>query len=112
VAYVIDYYATDRGDEPVREFLAALNKKEWAKCDAYFAILAERGNTLPANYIKHIEQGLWELRPEFGGTEFRFFYFAVIDDNRIVMLHAIKKKTQKTLRKDIELALKRKKECE
>jgi phage-related protein len=50
--------------------------------------------------------GLWELRPEFGGTELRYFYFT-IQNETIVMLHAVKKKSQKTNRNDLTLAKKR-----
>jgi phage-related protein len=97
---------------PVIEFLDSLSVKERVKCRQYIDALVEFGNSLPSNYIKHIEKGLWELRPEFGGAEFRLFYFILAADNRIFMLHAIKKKTQKTPRKEIDLALKRKAELE
>ena len=49
----------------------------------------DRGNTLSANYIKHIEKGIGELRPEFAGVEFRFFYFVVVE-HQIIIVHAIK----------------------
>jgi len=104
--YKISFYTTDRGEAPVREFLSSLSPKERAKCMRYIAALSEMGNSLPACYIKHLEHGLWELRPEYGGVEFRLFYFIMIE-NAFYMLHAIKKKSQKTQRKDIELALKR-----
>lgn len=107
--YDIVFYQTERGEMPVLDFLYSLSEKEQAKCSDYLTALAERGNTLPSNFVKRVEHGLWELRPEYGGTEFRFFYFTVIE-NTIIMLHAIKKKTQRIPRKDIELALKRKKE--
>ena len=91
------------------EFINQRNQKEQEKIFAYISALSEQGNSLPSNYIKPLGDGLWELRPEFGGTEFRLFYFTVVQ-NTIVMLHAIKKKTQKTPRKDLDLARKRQKE--
>ena len=109
MANEIVFYVTDRGEFPVLEFLLALSDKERAKCVQYIDALAEHGNALPANYVKHLEQGVWELRPEFGGTEFRLFYFTVIE-NSFVMLHAIKKKTRSIPRREIELAIKRMKE--
>src|SRR5579862_6234695 len=102
----ISFYIGEQGDNPVFEFLNSLNAKEIGKCLAYMHLLAEEGNSLPANYIKHIDGDLWELRPEFGGQEFRFFYFIVLSDT-ILFLHAFKKKTQKTSPTEIEIARKR-----
>jgi len=109
MANEIVFYVTDCGNSPVLDFIGQQNEKEQAKITSYLFALAERGNSLPANYVKHLEQGVWELRPEYGGTEFRLFYFTIIE-NTIVMLHAIKKKSQKTPRRDLALAIKRKKE--
>lgn len=102
----ISFYIDSRGGIPVFDFLNRLSDKEAGKCFAYMQLLAEEGNTLPANYIKHIEGDLWELRPEFGGQEFRLFYFIVFGDT-ILFLHAFKKKTQKTPPAEIEIARKR-----
>lgn len=49
---------------------------------------------------------IWELRPEWSGNEYRFFYGAFVGQ-RFVILHAVQKKTQKLKEKDIELAEKR-----
>jgi len=74
-------------------------------------LLGEYGNRLQSCYIKHLEKGVWELRPEYGGSEFRFFYVLILGE-KIYILHAIRKKRQKTLRRDIEIALKRAQEIE
>lgn len=107
MSWKIRFYETARGDKPIEEFLLRLGNKERAKCLDYFDRLAEHGNSLPGNYIKYLQGGLWELRPEFGGVEFRFFYFIVTAAGEIVILHAFKKKTQKTPERDLSLALKR-----
>lgn len=106
MSYDVSFYVDHRNECPVLEFLESLRDKEAQKCLNYIELLAEYGNKLPANYIKHIEGDVWELRPEYGGTEFRFFYFVVLADT-IVILHAVKKKRQKLRRNDIETALKR-----
>jgi phage-related protein len=98
---------TERGDFPVIEFIAALNDKEFVKCMASMEALLEYGNRLPAAYVKFLGDGPWELRPEFGGAEFRYFNFTIQNDT-IVVLHAIKKKSEK----DLEVARRRKKEIE
>jgi phage-related protein len=109
VSFDVVFYVTDRGEMPVLDFLNGLSSKEASKCFTYIDMLVEHGNQLPSNFVKHLQDGLWELRPEFGGQEFRLFYFVVLDDS-IVMLHAIKKKSQRTPQRDVALALKRMKE--
>ena len=111
MANKIVFYETERGDKPVQDFIRKQNTKERQKTYSYLEALAEQGNSLPSNYIKPLGDGLWEFRPEFGGTEFRLFYFVFVA-NTIIVLHAIKKKTQKTPTRDLALARKRKEEYE
>ena len=58
---------------------------------------------LPANVVKHIEGELWEVRPESGGIEYKFFFF--VNNNRIGVVSAIVKKRQLVERKVTERAL-------
>jgi phage-related protein len=66
----------------------------------------QRGVQLPGNIVKHLESGLWEVRPEYGGIEYRFFFF-VHGSDRVGVVSAIIKKRQKVERKVIEQALRR-----
>jgi phage-related protein len=70
---------------------------------AYLRRLAEEGPNLPADIAAHVVDYLWELRPEWGGTEHRFFYFFLIKET-IYVVHAVTKKRQKTKDTDIEIA--------
>ena len=97
------YYESVRGDSPIENFLDGLLEKPRAKCLAYMDLLAEHGSMLPANFVKKVEGDLWELRPEFGGAEYRFLYFTM-DATRIVIVHALSKKTRRLRRSDIDLA--------
>ena len=97
------FYQTARGDSPVEEFLGGLPPKDEAKCLAYLEQLEERGFGLPRSYIAKVRGPIWELRPEWAGVEYRFFYVAMAV-RRLVILHAMKKKSQKVKIKDIELA--------
>jgi phage-related protein len=97
------YYQTERGDSPIEDFLNALPRKARAKCIAYMDMLEEFGFNLPRSFIAKVRGDLWELRPEWAGTEYRFLYFAMIEQ-RFVILHAMTKKTQKLKTRDIELA--------
>ena len=100
------YYHTERGESPVQDFLESLSIKEQAKCLAYIEFLRGAQPHIPSHIAKKVEDELWELRPEFGGTAFRFFYFLFLKDE-VVLVHAFKKKTQQLKRSDIELALRR-----
>lgn len=100
------YYRTERGDSPIEEFLNALPRKARAKCLAYIDMLEEFGVGLPRAFIAKVRDELWELRPEWAGTEYRFLYCALVG-HRIVIVHALTKKSQKLKSKDIDLAMTR-----
>lgn len=68
---------------------------------------------VPETYLKHIEntQGLYEVRVQSGSDIFRIFCF--FDQGQLVVLaNGFQKKTQKTPKKEIEMALKIKAEYE
>ena len=104
--YEVLFYQTRRGTSPVRDFLRSLAPDAHAKCARYMAALEQQGLALPASFIKKVADDLWELRPEYNGVEYRFFYFTFVD-RKFVVVHALKKKTQKTRRQDISLAMAR-----
>lgn len=62
-------------------------------------------------YIKHLEGKLWEMRMKGKSTIARALYLTVVG-KRIVIVRVFTKKTQKTPRREIELALKRARELE
>ncbi len=103
MGWEVFYYQTERGDSPIEDFLNALPRKARAKCIAYIDMLEEFGFNLPRSFIAKVRGDLWELRPEWAGTEYRFLYFAMVGQ-RLVILHAMTKKTQKLKTKDIKLA--------
>ena len=100
------YYQSERGESPIEEFLNGLSLKARAKCLAYIEQLEQHGNRLPANFSSKVKGDVWELRPEWSGVEHRFFYFTFIEQ-RIVIVHALTKKSQKLKAQDIAVALSR-----
>ena len=60
-------------------------------------------------YVKHIEGSLWEIRIKGRGGISRALYVTA-KPQRIVIVRVFVKKTQKTPRREIELALKRARE--
>jgi phage-related protein len=68
---------------------------------------------IPEIYLKHIENtdGLYEIRVQQGSDKFRIFCF--FDQGQLVVItNGFQKKSQKTPKQEIELALKIKGEYE
>ncbi len=75
--------------------------------------LIEEMQRVPETYLKHIEntEGLYEIRVQLGSNIFRIFCF--FDRGQLVLLaNGFQKKSQKTPKKEIEIALKIKAEYE
>ncbi len=75
--------------------------------------LIEDLQRVPETYLKHIENtdGLYEIRVQQASDIFRIFCF--FDQEKLVVLtNGFQKKTQKTPKKEIELAIKIKEEYE
>ena len=63
----------------------------------------------PLKFIKHIRDGLYELRISWNSNIYRLFF--IFDDGQIVVLfNGFQKKTQKTPSQEINKALKIKEE--
>jgi len=89
-----------------QEFFDKQNKKVKAKI-VWTLDLIEDLHRVPETYLKHIEntEGLYEIRVQLGSDIFRIFCF--FDQGQLVVLvNGIQKKTQKTPKKEIEMALK------
>lgn len=106
MAWTVRYYETAQGDKPIETFLEALSDKAKAKCLAYISRLETDGTKLPRSIAAHVRGKIWELRPEWSGNEYRFFYGAFVGQ-RFVLLHAVQKKAQKLRESDIVIAEKR-----
>lgn len=90
------------------EFIEKLTEKEREKVD-YALVLLRTQERLPAKFVKHIRDGLYELRAEYNGNIYRVFF--IFDNGNIVVLfNGFQKKTQKTPANEIEKALKIKNE--
>ncbi len=69
-------------------------------------LMLEFGSNLGTPHTKAIEKGLFELRLRGKEGIARAFYCTQVG-KRIVMLHVIVKKTQKTPKRELKLAMKR-----
>lgn len=111
---VIDKFRTESGKCPFDEFLQDLinngREKELAQINTYIKYLRDFGHRLPSisqQYAKFLEDKLYELRP--GSNRIIYYFF---DGEKIIILHAFKKKTPKTPKKEIEQAKREMKEYE
>ena len=91
-----------------RDFMAKLSEKEQMKIRRALLLFSDT-ERIPSHFIKYIEDGVSEFRVTYGNNEFRIFF--IYDGEKLVILfNAFRKKTQKTPRKEIELAKRLKKE--
>lgn len=103
--FEIEFYTLPNGKVPVKDFIFGLDNSIKNKAIDSLLILRDKGNILREPYSKHIENGIFELRIKFAKDICRLFYFFYID-KRIIVTNGFVKKTQRTPRREIELALK------
>ena len=102
MSYSVKLYKNNRGEEPVRRFIFIQNSQTQAKYVRMRRLLQDYGPHLAYPHAKHVVGNLFELRIK-GQTEIRVFYAWI--GNSYFLLHAFKKKSQKTPRQEIEKAL-------
>jgi phage-related protein len=100
------FYVEDSGSEPVADFLRHLDQRAKARLDWALEQLRLRNVQARSPLVTHLEGKIWELRRESDTNIYRLLY-AFLSGRRILILHGFQKKTQKTPRRDIELAEKR-----
>lgn len=106
--YTVEFYEKSNGESELWDFLENLRIKSTKSKDAriqyrqislYIELLQEHGTRLSDNITKHIDDGIWELRP--GNNRIFYFFF---DNDTFVLLHQFHKKTKKTPTREIEKA--------
>ena len=94
-------------NEAVTAEVAGLPKDMRAKLEHISRMIAAFGlEKMREPYVKHIEGALWEMRLTGRDGIARAIYVTATG-KRVVIVRAFRKKTQKTPRSEIELALKR-----
>jgi phage-related protein len=105
-----DFYQTASGREPVREWLKELEKKDRYLIGSDIKTV-EIGWPIGMPTCRHMGDGLYEVRTDLTNRRISRVFFC-IHEERMVLLHAIIKKTKKTPQQDLDLALRRKQEVE
>lgn len=102
----VNFFRTDSGNEPVREWLKDRGKEE-RKLTGEDILLVQFRWPLGLPLVRKMESDLWEVRSKLtSGNISRVFF--TINNNEMILLHAMIKKSQKTPKKDIDLARSRK----
>ncbi len=99
-------FRSERGNEPVADFLSSLSDKDRVKATQQIKLLVEFGVMLKEPYSRQVQGKIRELRTSDKVGEIRILYFPY-KDKTFVLLNAFVKKTQKTPQKEIETAVKR-----
>jgi len=101
------FFQTARGDYPVKKFIKEQDEATYAKILRSILLLRNHGQYLKPPYIKKLQDKLYELRIS-GKIAIRIFYTMYNDG--YYLLHAFKKKSQKTPGRELKIALDRMKE--
>lgn len=110
IKLAVNFFRTTQQAEPVRDWLKKLSKEEKL-------IIGTDLKTIQFSWpvgmplVKYIGNGIWEARSSLPQGKISRILF-VMNNNSIVLLHGFIKKTQKTSKKELDLAKKRKQQLE
>lgn len=102
------FYETAAGAEPVRDWLLTLDDEDRRVIGVDIATV-EYGWPVGMPTCRSLGERLWEVRSSLPSRREARVIFAVFEE-QMVLLHGFIKKSQKTPKADIDLALKRLKE--
>lgn len=103
----VHFYKNINGKEPVREWLSTLDREN-CKTIGIDIKTVEFGWPIGLPVCRSLGQGIYEVRSNLKDNIARTIF--CIEGNQMILLHGFIKKSQKTPDKELELALKRKKE--
>jgi len=105
VPWKIECYLDSKGTNPVEKLIESLPVDDRASLRARIVFLGEIGNRAREPLSKSLGRGLFELR-----TKASRVFYCFKPNGVIVLLHGFTNKSQKTPRREMELALKRREE--
>ena len=101
--FKIEFFETDDGRQPVRDFLLTLDEKMRTKVLRNMKHLQANGYELREPLSAPLGDKIFELRTQVGNNITRVLYFFYVGKT-IVLTHGFTKKTQKTPPSEIERA--------
>ncbi len=104
------FYQNENGTEPVRDWLKKLDREE-RRLIGIAIKTVEYGFPIGMPTCRSMGDGLYEVRTNLPqGRKARVLF--CIHHGSMILLHGLFKKTQKTPKKDLDLALERKQQVE
>lgn len=104
------FFRTDRGNDPVRDWLEGLGERDEMIIDTDITVVAENWpSVLRTNLVKKLqgEEGLWEIRSRISAGKRVARVLFTVEAGEIILLHGFVKKSQHTPRKDLRIARRR-----
>jgi phage-related protein len=102
----IVFFRSETGNEPVREWLQSLPKSDKKNIGNDIKTV-QFGWPIGMPLVDHLGKGLWEIRIKLKLRRIaRVLFF--MDDNTMILVNGFIKKTQKTPKQELDLALSRK----
>ena len=104
------FFRTDRGNDPVRDWLESLGETDEMIIDTDITVVAENWpSVLGTRLTKKLqgEEALWEIRSRISGGKRIARVLFTVEAGEIILLHGFVKKSQRTPRKDLRIARRR-----
>ena len=101
--WLLVFSITDQGESPVEAFLRGLDPTTQRRFRWSMEQLRLRNVQARPPLVRHLEGKLWELREESQTNIYRLIY-CFLPGRQIVVLHGFQKKTERTPRREIDLA--------
>jgi phage-related protein len=109
MSWKIEFFETPSGRAPVLEWIEGMDEEDMASALGYIDQLSELGTEARMPLAKPLGNKLYELRWPFGDKQHRIIYFAA-PGQKFVMLNGFVKKRRETPPKEMQTALRRKRE--
>ena len=103
MSFNVEYFQNRDGTYPVEDFILSQEYKMQAKIFRMIELLELNGNALREPYSKELEDGIFELRIKQSNNITRILYFFVVE-KKIILTNGFVKKTEKTPKREIQLA--------
>jgi phage-related protein len=98
------FFKTESGKEPVKDWLIAMTKEDRQKIGEDIKTI-EFGFPIGMPVCRAMGKGLYEVRSNLTDRISRVLFF--LEGDEMILLHGFIKKTQKTSKEDLGLAIKR-----
>jgi phage-related protein len=97
-------YEKENGEKPVSEWLDSLPPKGSSKVLEDIEKLEQFGLRWGMPHVRHMGDGIWELRTKQGNNIYRVFMFRWYD-TILVLTHGLTKKSEQTPKGEIKRAI-------